>query len=232
MATPDRVSPAAERARRDRVVDLGAMNGDEPTVEDMLRRLDLATRGWPGAPGESRAPCFRFNMTGRLAPLFWCFNGGADAAAMAAALGGNRPLHAFRSMNRLTSSAEAKARLAPVMADIYAQDIADSIGAARVVIGGDCQAGAIAERIARRRLADGCEGLSLILLDHAPDDTPPCRTSVVLSSDGVAAGLEERLRSRDIAASVDRMPFDRRGFYAAENADVFFAALRRRIGPD
>ncbi len=174
--------PLASRAAR-RLRALFAAPKDKPLlaeapVSEVVRQLRHMTRTWPGEQVGRDAPLFALNPAGRRPPLFWCFNGAEEPAAMAAGLGADQPVYAMRSMQGIVEIAEKGAFLDEI-ARLYADEITRVSPGGPYLLGGNCQSGRIAEWVARALMLRGLPVQRLIVLEYAPTTPYPGGVSMI-----------------------------------------------------
>lgn len=152
-----------------------------PSTTDMnevLRRFDMVTANWQGVRSGQHLPVFGFNLQGTLPPIFWCFNGVHEPVEMARELGQTHPVYALRSLNGIVSEKSLKIQLSDDVARLYADEIVRLQVQGPYFLGGNCQAGLIAEKTARILLARGLDVGQLCLLEHTPQRPYPGRLAL------------------------------------------------------
>lgn len=89
-----------------------------------------------------------WNINGDLPPLFWCFNNWAEPFLLAAKLPENQPLFALHSFHGYTENWGEKGRLNEALAHRYLDSVKKVADGNRLIFGGNCQGGPIAESLA------------------------------------------------------------------------------------
>lgn len=120
-------------------------------------------KSWPGtAPfPDSLVRCF--NPKGRQTPLIWVFQDGAEAKALAKALGRAVSLLAFRSWHQLIEISDLDTPLVESLADQMLLDVLALVPSGPIVVGGNCQGGLPALTLARKLSRLGHTPRQLIL---------------------------------------------------------------------
>ncbi|MCR9127144.1 MAG: AMP-binding protein [Rhodobacteraceae bacterium] len=144
-------------------------------MDEIARRIMTAALQWGGTPKSDALPLLAFNAAGTRVPLFWCFNGEHEPRLLAQALGPDQPLIAMRSLNGVIADRDEKIARSADLAHVYADEIARLHPRGPLMLGGNCQAGLIAEHIARVLLGRGREVRQLSLLEHTPSHGYPAR---------------------------------------------------------
>src|SRR6056297_1271235 len=157
--------------------------GASAVSPELLRQLRLAVAGWPGEPVSDTLPIFAFNRQGRKPPLFWCFNGAHEPAAMAERLGPDQPLYAFRSMSKVVMDKTYRRERSGDLARMYALELARLEPTGPYHVGGNCQAGRIAEFVARSLMLNGKTVPQLSLLEYVPATPYPGRIALFFGAD-------------------------------------------------
>lgn len=130
-----------------------------------LRRIATLVRDWPGERLDD-AGCLRAVNTGASAtPVFWCFNAAEEFLALGRQLGPGQPLAGMRSLNQVMDRTPATEHALDDLAGHYADALLRRFGRAPCIIGGNCQAAAIAYRVATRLIAAGVAVQRLVTLD-------------------------------------------------------------------
>lgn len=143
--------------------------------QELLRQLRVSISGWPGEHLSEQVPVLGFNLGGTKYPIVWCFNGAHEPQAMAERLGADQPLLAFRSMSKVVVDKTYRRAQSDALARIYADAVHDLLPGGVYNVGGNCQAGLIAECIARHLLRDGCAVPQLSVLEYVPETPYPGR---------------------------------------------------------
>jgi acyl carrier protein len=156
----------------------GAKMHDTPALEDLCRNVLFAANRWGGTQVGQSLPIRAFHETGKKPPIIWCFNDTFEPARMAQELGPDQPLYALRSLNGILESRDKKRALASRIAARYADEIQTLSLKGPLFIGGNCQAGAIAENLARLFLTRGADLAMLALLEHTPTVAYPAKLAL------------------------------------------------------
>ena len=145
----------------------------EPEVAEDARKREIRFKlcalmanasGTPIRPdGIGRA----YNRDGNRLPLIWCFNQYHEADALAAALGPDQPLIAFRSLNGVLPPQPPDAEAERFVAETCLLELAQWGLPPAVVVGGNCQAARIALHLANTLWLSGCAVASLIFMEKA-----------------------------------------------------------------
>jgi hypothetical protein len=109
-----------------------------------------------------------FNPSGTRPPIYWCFNGWAEAVILARRLGSDQPLYAMRSFHRLVDDRWRKVLHTESLSVLYAEQVLEIHAGGPMVVGGNCQAGSIAEGVAHRIVAERGATPVLVTVDHDP----------------------------------------------------------------
>ena len=112
-------------------------------------RLLAALETWPGDRPTPSRTMLAFNINGSRPPLFWVFNDQAEPAALAARLGLDQPLYAFRSGVAVSDYSEDDIQ---ALALRYMADICAVHPSGPFFVGGNCQGAIIALAIAQHAL--------------------------------------------------------------------------------
>lgn len=128
-----------------------AMNWALPA--DLYARLIARLETWPGERPTQDRLMAGLNTAGRRPPLFWVFQSEQEFAALAARLGRDQPLYAFRSGHDVFGYDEDVVQLVALR---YVQDVLAACPEGPLFIGGNCQGGrialAMAQHLLRRRV--------------------------------------------------------------------------------
>ena len=135
-------------------------SSDRPATAVALQRRYLVT--WRGWKQSAEGLLFAQNPAGTRPPLFWCFQGEQEMMQLARALGPDQPLVGMRSGHLLQDHA---AQAVEDLAKAYAHEIALCQPAGPILLGGNCQGGQVAQRVAERLVAMGRDVPLLILLE-------------------------------------------------------------------
>jgi len=172
LGTVARLAGFLERAEEERAVaspgaraPAGAASGLAPEI---LRGLVAHTTGWKGERAGPEALVFGLNTRGSRQPLFWCCQGLNEFTQLSEHLGEDQPLYAMRSGHRVMQKTPENIA---ALAAHYAGEIRAVQARGPYLLGGNCQAGAIALQIARRMRAEGREVTLLCMMEKfVPDD--------------------------------------------------------------
>ena len=139
-----------------------------PRVDSFVRQQLVMLSRWPGelAPGHQfvRTIAHQEGLPG----FFWCFQGANEYEGLAEALGPGIRLHGMRSAHGLEGSRQIylNPALLNYVAGIYAREILDLQSPDQpYVVGGNCQAGIIANAVAWHLVAHGRRVRKLILME-------------------------------------------------------------------
>lgn len=149
----------AHRLRRDEAKPEAA---PWPLAPKLRSPLLAAIETWSGERHTRERMVVGLNTTGTKAPIFWVFNANAEPERLAAALGRDQPLYAFRSGHAISAYSEDEIQ---AFALRYVSEIAEACPDGPVFIGGNCQGGIIALAIAQHALRRGRHVPLLILLN-------------------------------------------------------------------
>lgn len=165
---------------------------------NVLRELRVYMSGWEGERIDDDALMFGLNTSGRLPPLYWCFNNGTEFKEMARHLGPDQPLYGMRSLNGVLPRKELKIRHDEAIAERYAQDIIHHHPGGPFLIGGNCQSARIAMRMARSLHDGGNEVALLCLLEQAPQMAYPGRVALFFGRDSDKHNPFKRMTNPEI----------------------------------
>lgn len=142
-------------------------------TREMRRQLKIISIGWQGKSSSPSVPIYSLNTQGHLPPLFWCFNAAHEFPEMATELGSNQPIYGMRSLNQVIKDKKERRHVEPSLARIYAKEIQRLYPEGPYLVGGNCQGGFIAAKIAQALIDDGAPVLLLCLLDFVPATAYP-----------------------------------------------------------
>lgn len=160
--------------------------------EVVLNRMSLVVRKWPGQPLDTAGTLRLMNPDGQDVPLFWVFNMADELLALASALPSSRPIVGMRSLDQIVPSEIW--RNAPILQEIaahYADLLLTHFHGRRCVIGGNCQAAAIAARISLELLRGGADVAQFLMLDAEWDQPMPVPVKMMF---GAESRFNPRLR--------------------------------------
>jgi acyl-CoA synthetase (AMP-forming)/AMP-acid ligase II len=133
-----------------------------PLPENLHRRLLAELETWPGMRPTDDGLMMGFNVDGTQPPLFWIFQGPREASALAAALGADQPLYAFRSGHSVHPYDDDTLQ---TIALRYAEDVLAVSPGGPLFVGGNCQGGRIALALANVLLARKIDVPLLVLME-------------------------------------------------------------------
>ena len=205
-------------------------------ISEIMKLFSISGINWAGERLGAALPVQGFNLAGNLPPLFWCFNGGHEPVAMARHLGEDQPLYALRSMNGLVTDAMDKARLLSDVSDLYANEIIRLHNHGPLIIGGNCQAGRIAEAVARRLLGMGKPVAGLCLLEYTPHQPYPGHLALFYGAESrdynpFLKVADPQIVWKNLHKSVvwDIVPGDHGQYFSPPNTAPFTQKLRERM---
>lgn len=124
----------------------------------------------------------RFNADGQRTSLYWCFNNWMEPIRLSQALHPEQPLVAMHSLHQILKGKAVKAANLRCVSEIYADGIMKRAAGQPVTIGGNCQAGPIAEAVAHRILEQTNVAPKLVFLDHMPQHDYPGTAMLLFGS--------------------------------------------------
>ena len=137
-------------------------SGQWPLPDRLRNPLLAALETWPGGRPTISRTMLAITAKGTAPPLFWVFNARQEPMQLAAALGRNQPLFAFRSGVGVSDYHEDDIQ---ALALRYLSDISDVHPDGPLFIGGNCQGGIIALAIAEHALRRKRHVPLLVLMD-------------------------------------------------------------------
>ena len=143
-------------------------------TEKHRHQLLSYTSAWHGEWVSPQRLLFGLNMQGTQPPLFWCCQGFREFSQLARYLGPDQPLYGMRS-GHLVMDYSDKAAIA-ALAGQYLEEILTVLPQDFYLLGGNCQAGVVATRIARMLAGLGGEVRRLFILENI---VPRIDTSVL-----------------------------------------------------
>jgi acyl-CoA synthetase (AMP-forming)/AMP-acid ligase II/acyl carrier protein len=149
---------------------------------EVRRRMLLATTSWQGNAIGRDLPILEFNKNGSQQPLFWCFNGAAEPAAMARTLGPDQPLYALRSMQSVVEN-EEKPKYHDEIAHDYAKEILAIRPSGTIYLGGNCQSGHIIEKVSANLVSKGRTIGGMFFLEYEPEKATDIPVSLFFGRD-------------------------------------------------
>jgi len=147
-----------------------------------------------------------FNKSGSKPPIFWCFNNWAEPHLLAHQLSNDQPLIAAHSLHMHEDRWLRKARYTEPLANHYLESALRIVGEQEFTIGGNCQAGPIAESFAIQLAQNSGRYSKLVTLDYIPRRSYQGPTLMLFGSNSLynpflredldpASYLKQRLRS-------------------------------------
>jgi hypothetical protein len=218
--TPDAVAP-------ERVM-LGNFAHIEPLdtllARQRIRLVDWQTRRSPDALIAGR------NEDGAQVPIFWCFQGPEELAALADALGADQPLYGMRSGYNIM---QYSLHNMDSLAKRYAEEIDKLRSAGPLFVGGNCQGAQIARSVAQA-LRHRARAVPLVMLMEETLFRPYDRPVALLFGDQsrlnpYAAGFDYARvfkRSYPSGYSVDLIPGAHGQYFGAENVRGLAARIK------
>lgn len=218
-------SPAAAPA--------GAGLIDPALLAHLRKTVAAVTRPWwQGEVVSANGLIFGVNLGGSRPPLVWCFQGYAEFAALAAALGPDQPLYGLRS-GHLVVKPGAKTHLH--MAMICAEELLSLGLSGPMFLGGNCQGALLAQKIAQILTAADHPVALLICLNPFLITPYGGRAAFILGRHDITNPLhrfhdaEALLRERLPLCSLDTIPSEHGSLFSGKILDLWSAILRRRI---
>ena len=135
-------------------------------LEDLEERISASLNRIPAGVAEQVGYFALFNSRGSKAPFFWCFNGLAEPILLAEVIGKDQPFYAMISAHSLLPKELAHISSYMMLSDAYAELVEKINLSGRIMIGGNCQAGPIAEMICHRLYENGRSLPLLFTLEH------------------------------------------------------------------
>ena len=159
----------------------------------LKRKLVAALETWPGERLTPGRTMLAVNTGGSRPPIFWVFNDANEPGALAAKLGSDQPLYAFRSAYLISDYSEDDLQ---VLALRYMADIVATNPEGPFFIGGNCQGAIIALAIAQHALRRKLHVPLLILMDWAFTLQPYLGSVLLIAGRNNANHNAKRLFSR------------------------------------
>ena len=210
--------------------------GGDEFAATYLRRLQTLAKSWPGeaiGPGEL---LHVLNAAGSRPPLFWCFNGAGEFSRMAAELGPDQPVVGMRSLNQVAPSGPERLTLGQRLADHYTAVALAGMDFDRCAVGGNCQSGAIATRIALGFLRAGKRVEVLLNLEATPPVPFPGRVALLFGRESETHNPFFRSeRPQDLWRAIHRevgwtiVPGAHGQFFEDANVGPLCAAIRDQL---
>ncbi len=149
-----------------------AASGDSVVLGDLLDKQWQYVRSWKGKRSNPESFIVTLNEAGRYPGLFWCLQGYRELEQLAKYLGSKRPVHGMRSGYLIMEYTDENVS---ALAAHYASEMVIVQPAGPFLLGGNCQGGTIAHRIAQRLCELGRTVSLLILMEQGafpPHDGP------------------------------------------------------------
>jgi|GEM_PF-1755277 acyl carrier protein len=136
--------------------------------DEIYRGLLSYTSSWKGVRNSAGSVIVGLNVEGEKSALFWCLQRDYELSQLARYLGPSQPVYGMRSGNRVMVKSQTNLRM---LANHYTREIMEIQPEGPYLIGGNCQAAAIAFEIAKQLKGLGHEIRLLILQEKfVPDD--------------------------------------------------------------
>jgi len=141
-------------------------------AEEHRHKLLAYTSAWQADWISPNRLIFGLNTQGAKPPLIWCFQGVHEFAQLARYLGPDQPLYGLRSGHLVIDYTDKKAITA--LAGLYLEEILTELPQEAYCIGGNCQAGVLATRMARMLYGLGGEVRRLFILENIVPRVDAC----------------------------------------------------------
>jgi len=208
----------------------------ESYLGNLPHHLSRLMRKSAGTRVDRNGLIYAQNLNGQKPPLLWCFNTVSEFNTLAIALGPDQPLFGMRSFNGLLDPGADNSRQEIRLADLYAEAILDSLSDKCLAVGGNCQAGAIAMRLAST-LAQARKSINILFLMEKMVPVPYAGRLVVLY--GQSSKMHNpKFHFRQPTAGWDAYYHDysiveiqgeHGKFFDSDNIDVFAGTLARQM---
>lgn len=132
-------------------------------LPDVYQEVRRTTDTWPGSRPNPASLLVAFNSLGQNTPLFWGCQNMESLANLANALGPEQPVFGFRTLHKLKSKSPTNSE---ALARHYTEEIRRLAGNQDYFLGGFCEGGRIAFKVASQLSQDGISPLSLIMVNH------------------------------------------------------------------
>lgn len=142
--------------------------------------------GWKGERPAPDSLVFGLNTNGSKQSLFWCCQGFRELSQLAIYLGADQPVYGMRSGHRLMERTDENEE---ALAAYYAGEILAMQPCGPFLLGGNCQAGIIAFKIAKRLLALGHQVMLLCLQERFIPEHYPGRIVLLYGRDSTRSPL-------------------------------------------
>lgn len=136
----------------------------KPFAEEALHELLAFTSAWQAEWVSPSRLIFGMNTQGTKPPLFWCFQGHQEFSQLARYLGEDQPLYGFRS-GHLVIEYTDKAVITGLAAH-YLEELLNCLPQPYYLLGGNCQAGVLATRMAQLLVGLGGKVRQLFILEN------------------------------------------------------------------
>lgn len=145
-----------------------AEEGQSPARDDeaqhwIIRKLGGFVASWEGGRNQPASLLVGQNTDGARIPLFWVFQSGQEMRRLAVAMGPDQPVYGMRSFVEIVEVEEYTDDLLDVISQRYLTELLNIAGASDFVLGGNCQGGIIALRMAQKLRQMGRAPTSLVL---------------------------------------------------------------------
>lgn len=126
----------------------------DPALLDRIRKtlVSVTEPWWRGERVSENGLIYGVNIAGSRPPLFWCFQGYEEFAALGGALGPDQPLYGMRSGHLVVASNTETQRH---MAIIHAEEIHSLDLPGPLFLGGNCQGALLAHKTAQFLMMSG-----------------------------------------------------------------------------
>jgi len=201
---------------------------------DHLRKTvaSITRPWWRGEVVSENGLIYGVNLSGTRPPLVWCFQGYAEFAALAAALGPDQPLYGMRS-GHLVVEASAENHLH--MAMICAQEV-QSLGLdGPLFLGGNCQGALQAQKMAQILMTAGQPVALFIGLNPFLFTPYAGRAALIVGRHDITNPMqrfhdaETVLRANMPNCTVDTIPSEHGKLFGGRILDLWSDVVRRRI---
>lgn len=128
----------------------------------------MAAANIPSHIAKRDGPLLLMNQSGTRPPLIWCFNRWSEALLLGKTLGADQPLIAMISLSAFKMPKARKAWIYPALIKTFTELVDAYVREEPFVVGGNCEAGWVAEGMAHRMFFAKMRCPLLILLDHVP----------------------------------------------------------------
>jgi acyl carrier protein len=203
---------------------------------DELRQMQAYLVGWPGVRAYGGSLFFQLNAGGSLPPLFWCFNGGHEFAALADALGPDQPVFGLRTGNLIMDMTPAlQQRNSRRVAVQALPEVLRLKPEGTVFLGGNCQGAAVAIEMALTLQSLGRNVGIVFLMEAIPIHAFHGRVALIFGKDSEYnpfakfAAPELAWSRRYLRHSVDIIAGRHGGFFREPSVLELAAAVSLRL---